>query len=102
MRVVLALSLAGVLLPLVITGQAPAPSAKGNAKSKAWTAPKTPDGQPDLQGIWTNQTLTPLERPKELGDKAFLTEQEAAAFEQQRIQATNADRPGARRRRRFL
>jgi hypothetical protein len=33
------------------------------AKTKAGTIPRTPDGHPDLQGIWTNATLTPLERP---------------------------------------
>ena len=45
------------------------------------TVARTPDGQPDLQGTWTNATITPLERPRALGDKAFLTEAEAAAFE---------------------
>jgi len=33
------------------------------AKTKAGTIPRTPDGHPDLQGIWTNATLTPVERP---------------------------------------
>ena len=46
-----------------------------------WTVARTPDGQPDLQGTWTNATITPLERPRAFGDKAFLTEAEAAAFE---------------------
>ena len=48
-----------------------------------WTVPRTPNGQPDLQGTWTNGTLTPFERPAALGDKAFLTEEEAAAQESQ-------------------
>jgi len=51
-----------------------------NGQAK-WPAPKTADGQPDLQGIWTNATLTPLERPASMKDKAFLTEEEAAAIE---------------------
>jgi hypothetical protein len=45
-----------------------------------WTAPRTVDGQPDLQGVWANNNATPLERPKELGGRAFLTEQEVAAL----------------------
>jgi hypothetical protein len=44
---------------------------------------RTPDGHPDLQGIWTNATLTPLERPSNLRDRPFLTEAEAAALEEQ-------------------
>ena len=59
--------------------------------------PRTSDGQPDLQGIWTNATLTPLQRPPELGNKQYFTEDEAAAFENQRIQQNDVDRiEGAR------
>jgi hypothetical protein len=47
------------------------------------TVPRTPDGHPDLQGVWTNATLTPLERPRALADKPFFTEQEARALEAQ-------------------
>src|SRR3954465_5054944 len=50
------------------------PPAASTSSSKV---PRTADGQPDLQGYWTNLTYTPFERPKELGDKAFYTEQEA-------------------------
>jgi hypothetical protein len=48
---------------------------RGAAK---WTSPRTPDGRPDLQGIWTTQTYTPLERPARYAGKEFLTEAEAA------------------------
>ena len=44
----------------------------------ASVAPRTPDGHPDLQGFWTNATITPLERPRELGAKEFYTDEEAA------------------------
>ena len=58
-------------------GQA-APSAKGAVK-KTWTQPRTPEGQPDMQGVWTNNTVTPLERPKDLAGKEFYTDAELAA-----------------------
>ena len=45
----------------------------------------TPDGQPDLQGFWTNDTYTPLERPAELAGKEFFTREEAAAFVKSRV-----------------
>jgi hypothetical protein len=63
--------------------------AQSTRASKAWTAPKTADGQPDLQGVWTNATLTPFERPAALRDQAFLTDAEAAQIEQRA--ATNRD-----------
>ena len=54
---------------------------------------RTPWGDPDLEGIWTNATLTPLQRPPELASKEFLTPEEAAQFQRSRIEQTNADRP---------
>jgi hypothetical protein len=51
------------------------------ATGRTWTAPKTPWGDPDLQGTWNYATMTPLERPREFGDKAVLTADEAAAYE---------------------
>jgi hypothetical protein len=72
-------------------------SLKQAAAAKNWTPPRTADGHPDLQGVWTNATLTPFQRPLELGAKEFFTEEEAAAFEKQRIQQTDVDRPEARR-----
>ncbi len=53
---------------------------------------RTPWGDPDLQGLWSNATLTPLQRPDVLGDKAFFTPEEAEAYVAERIEATNADR----------
>ncbi len=49
--------------------------------SQGWTPPRTPGGQPDLQGVWTNATVTPFERPAALVGKAFLTEEEAIEAE---------------------
>jgi hypothetical protein len=62
--------------------------------ARKWTAPRTPDGQPDLQGIWSSATITPLERPKELAGKEFFTEQEAAEYEKRIVEGGNRDRRG--------
>lgn len=46
-----------------------------------WVMPRTPDGKPDLQGIWTNATQTPLERPDEFGTIGFFTLEQREAQE---------------------
>jgi catechol 2,3-dioxygenase-like lactoylglutathione lyase family enzyme len=56
----------------------------GSAVDKgSWTAARTPDGYPDLQGVWNYGTAMPLQRPAELGAKASLTPEEAAKYEEQ-------------------
>ncbi len=55
------------------------------ALAAAQDAPRTGWGAPDLQGVWDFRTITPLERPEDLGDKAFLTEEEAAQREQSAV-----------------
>jgi hypothetical protein len=64
---------------VVVTGQARDSAVKPAAAK--YTAPRTPDGQPDLQGIWTNNAATPLERPKVVADKAALSDAELAAVQ---------------------
>ncbi|HLJ15874.1 MAG TPA: hypothetical protein VKV15_15350 [Bryobacteraceae bacterium] len=74
-------------LPRFASAQvSPAPATKTHTVSKGWTAPRTPDGQPDLQGYWTNLSFTPLERPAEYGNREFLTEEESAKLFKQGIQ----------------
>src|SRR5262245_28837492 len=63
-----------------------------SAVLRASQAPRTADGQPDLQGIWTNATLTPFERPLELRNKEFFTPEEAAEYERQARERTQGDR----------
>ncbi len=59
-----------------------------------WTVPRIADGHPDLQGIWTNKTITPLERPKELGTKAFFTPEEVKAYTKSTLQQNDKDQRG--------
>src|SRR4029079_9514287 len=54
-----------------------AASAGAQGQKSTYKVPRTPDGQPDFQGYWTNLTYTPFERPKELANKPFYTEKEA-------------------------
>jgi len=60
----------------------PVPAAAAAAK-KGWVVPRTPDGKPDLQGNWTNETQTPLERMGAGG--ATLTDQQASAIEERAL-----------------
>src|SRR5256886_2607543 len=59
-------------------------------------AAKTPWGDPDLQGIWSNPYVTPLERPKEFGTRAYLTQEEIAAAEKRLVE--RAKDPGRDKR----
>ena len=58
----------------------------------AQSPPRAPDGHPDLQGTWNFSSLTPLERPAQFADKPVLTDAEAAEFERQTLERTDADR----------
>ena len=63
-------------------------------QTKTWTPPRTPEGQPDLQGFWTNSTYTPLERPKNV-TKEFFTKEEAAEREKRAAEEeTEQTEPG--------
>jgi hypothetical protein len=73
-------SLPACALLLLCAPVAAQPDGGVTAPGPTWTSPRTTDGQPDLQGHWTNDTFTPLERPVELGEQALYTPDEAAAF----------------------
>jgi len=87
--------------PLRIIAQTPARATKpkiasnGAQAATAWVAPRMADGKPDLQGSWSNASLTPFERPKELAGKEFFSQQEAAAFTRTALDESNRDRRGA-------
>ena len=59
-----------------LTAQAVA-SRAGSAPRK-WVMERTPEGRPDFQGVWANNTVTPLQRPKQWADKTRLTDAEVA------------------------
>src|SRR6476660_3918946 len=59
------------LAPVVVSGQ-----------TKTWTPPLTPYGQPDLQGVWVNNSSTPVERPKALEGRQLLTDAEVAQLKE--------------------
>lgn len=61
------------------------------AQSKAPAGPRTPDGKPSLVGIYSFSTITPLQRPAELGGKAILSDEEASAFETSENTRQNRD-----------
>ena len=94
--IVVAVALASATAPIVVA-QAPAKTVMPNPSNgaKHWTVPRTADGRPDLQGNWTNATLTPFERPKDLAGKEFFTPKEAAEFTRTTLERANRDRRGA-------
>jgi hypothetical protein len=68
---------------LIALGVLTACAASLAAAQGKWKAPRTADGHPDLQGNWTNATITPFERSKEYGDRLVLTADEAKKLEEQ-------------------
>jgi len=65
----------------LILSVALAPNPTTGQTRDAPTSPRTPWGHPNLQGIWTNVSVTPLERPREFAGRTQLTDEEIAALE---------------------
>ena len=90
-RISLGLLFAAVTIVSLASG--PVAGQSQPATTGDWTPSRTPWDHPDLQGIWANDTSTPLERPHAFGGKEFLTEEERAAYTAQRQGLReNADR----------
>jgi hypothetical protein len=86
-----------ILTASCVTWAAPAPRAQApggpvgtTTSAQKWTPPRTPWGEPDLQGVWSYATLTPLERPSNQAGRTTLTDEEVAALDTEAL--TGADR----------
>jgi hypothetical protein len=92
----LSIPAAGIALAAMISLQAQTQpqTAGSNPRSTTWIPPLTPDGQPDLQGFWSNVSITPLERPAEFAGKEFLTDQELAENEKKAQQPRSVESLG--------
>lgn len=91
-RPVLALSAVLAGAPVLAADQAGKPDVVSTTGARRSAVPRTADGRPDLQGMWDFRTLTPFERPADLAQQQVLTDEEAARFEKQAIEAA-VDRP---------
>jgi hypothetical protein len=92
-RLTTAIAVAGVFaLPATLLAQSSAPTAK------PYTAPKTPWGEPDLQGTFSNRTITPFERSPNVQGREFFTPDEVAAMEKAALQSGGDEgrKPGTR------
>jgi len=91
-------AIAAALIALRSPAQNASPSKNASVKQaspakSSWTPPRTTEGQPDIQGTWSNASIVPLERPKELEGKQFLTPEERTAYEQRIFARSIRERP---------
>src|SRR5690349_6455707 len=80
------IAMTGVNLAGQAAGKSGAPEVRAG-----WTAPKGPDGHPDLSGTWEHNAATPLQRPDELKGRAMLTDEELKQMERKSAELFKAD-----------
>ena len=80
------------LATLPVAGQSTTAAGPSGGAATAGPAPKTPWGDPDLQGIWTNTHEVPLQRPSRFANKEVLTDEEIAESDTQRGAILGQDR----------
>ena len=79
-----------------VEGQQPK-SPERSARTGGWVMPRTADGRPDLEGVWENNSATPLERPRQLADKARLSDEELTSMERRARTLTDSGVGAGRR-----
>ena len=80
-------TVSGLIAVVAVLGWLVPVTAAAQSAEAGWVAPRTPDGYPDLQGVWANNNVTPLERPEAWAGKETLSEEELAAL---RVSAASA------------
>jgi 1,6-anhydro-N-acetylmuramate kinase len=93
--VIAAAAVSGVLSVSVTRTSAQAPAGSGTAPMPS-SALKTPWGEPDLQGIWTDETDTPLQRPARYANQEFFTEAQRAEIDRARSELLSRERRAER------
>src|SRR5208282_3495966 len=94
--VAIAAAAGGVVISAPTTmAQAQAPAASGATAAPA-PSPKTAWGEPDLQGIWTDETATPLQRPAKYANQEFFTAAERAELDRVRSEVLGRERRAER------
>ena len=97
------MSVSGLVVPVAVMWLATPPvagqstsaaTATTRRSATAYTVPRTPDGRPDLQGIWTNATYTPMERPKGVTKEFYTREEVLDALEQAAAEEAKQTVPG--------
>jgi hypothetical protein len=87
-------SAGAIAVVVLVVSRSPAPvvaQTRPTRTTNTWNAPLTPDGHVDLEGVWDFSTLTPLERPGNIGDKPVFSDEEAAAFEREENRRQDRD-----------
>ena len=84
-RLLTVLVVAATFAAMPVLAQTTGPAAAKPNPAAAWKMPRTPEGKPNFEGDWVNNTFTPLERPAELKGKEFFTAEEAKAYAERAI-----------------